>query len=65
MREVILCFPNNVLMAEFILSYRPSGIETNTLQLTLTGFLTEQQIVNALIYYQAELFFIRKKSVVM
>ena len=63
MREVILYFPNNVLMAEFILSYRPCGIETNTLQLTLTGFLTEQQIVNALIYYQAELFFIRPKKV--
>lgn len=55
MREVVLYFPNNVLMAEFILTNRLSRVETNTLRLSLSGYLTEQQIVNALLYFQAEL----------
>ena len=55
MREVILYFPNNVLMAEFVLAYKLSRVETNAIQLSLTGFLTEQQIIDALLHYQAEL----------
>ena len=55
MRAVTLHFPNNVLLAEFVLNNRLSRIETDTLHLSLTGYLTEQEIINALLYYEAEL----------
>ncbi len=62
MREVVLYFPNNVLMAEFILKFRLSRVETDSLQLSLSGYLTEQQIVDALLYYEAELSIIHPSS---
>jgi hypothetical protein len=62
MRAVTLYFSNNVLMAEFILNNRLSRIETDSLHLSLTGYLTEQQIINALLYYEAELSLLKSGS---
>jgi hypothetical protein len=54
-KEVVLYFPNNVLMAEFILAFKLMHVQYNSLRLSVTGYLTEAQIVNALYYYKAEL----------
>jgi hypothetical protein len=55
MRQVVLYFPNNTSLAEFILSQRVSGVEAKSSDASLRGRLTHQQIMAACTTYGAML----------
>jgi hypothetical protein len=55
MKQVVLYFPNNTSLAEFILSQRVSGVETKASDASLRGRLTHQQIMTACSSYGAVL----------
>lgn len=53
MRKTVLLFPDTTKMAEFIMQYRASNAEVNSVELTLTALLSEEQIVAACTAYEA------------
>jgi hypothetical protein len=55
MKQVVLFFPDNIKLSEFILTQRVSGIETKSSEASLKGVLTDDQIVVACTKYEAEL----------
>ena len=44
MKKVVLLFPDNISMAEFILSEKPSKVETNSIERSIDAVLTDKQI---------------------
>lgn len=55
MRAVAIYFPNNILLEAFISFYKVGFVECSSIDHSLKGYLTEQQIVDALLYYEGEL----------
>jgi hypothetical protein len=55
MKAVGLIFPDTTSIANFLLWYKPSKLEVNSTQRTLSGRLAEELIVIALTQYGAEL----------
>ena len=54
MSRVTLYFPNTTLMAEFILTYRASNIITNSMDCSLIGTLSQDQVAIAIKKYGAK-----------
>lgn len=44
MKKVVLLFPDNISMAEFILAQKPTKVETNSIERSITAVLTDRQI---------------------
>ena len=59
MRAVIINFLDQMHMEDFIKKYKLSYIKTDRTNYDICGFLTEQQIVDALYYYEGELTIIK------
>jgi len=55
MNRVTLYFPNTIFLAEFILLNRVSNVITNSLECSLTGTLSKDQIATAVKQYGARL----------
>ena len=55
MRAVIINFIDQMQMEAFIRKYKLFNIKTDITKYVICGFLTEQQIVDALYYYDGEL----------
>ena len=55
MKETVLSFPNNLLMAEYILQQEVSQVETNSKQHSLKGMLSNEQIQKACRSFDAEI----------
>ena len=55
MKKVVLIFPDNISMAEFILSQKPSKVETNSIERSIVAVLTDKQIEVACKTYGASL----------
>ena len=53
MKKAVLIFPEVTSMAEFILSHKISRAQSNSVDLTLTAVMTEQQIATARKQYKA------------
>lgn len=53
MKKVILIFPDSATIADFVIIHGISNTEVNSKELTLTAFLTEEQIVIASTMYGA------------
>lgn len=55
MRAVVIYFPNNILLDAFISFYKLGYVASCSISHSLKGYLTEQQIIDALLYYEGEL----------
>jgi hypothetical protein len=55
MREVILYFPDNILLEAYMRFSKVCCVQSSLINHSLTGYLTETQIVAALLYYEGEL----------
>ena len=55
MEKVVLLFPNIVSISNFLLQYRIAGIEVNSLERSVIGCLTSDQIIVACNQYNAYL----------
>ena len=55
MKRVILIFPDAFRLSRFVLQYKPANTEVNSLELSLTTFLTEDLIVIACTRFHAQL----------
>jgi hypothetical protein len=60
MKTVTLHFPTTNAMAEYIIVEKISGVEVKTVELTLKGALTDQQIAIACTQYGADLLPLRR-----
>jgi hypothetical protein len=60
MKTVTLLFPNTNAMAEYIISEQIRGVEVKTVELTLKGESTDQQIATACTQYGAYLLLLKR-----
>lgn len=55
MKRVVLVFPDATKMTEFLLTCRIAGAEINSIENSLSGILSEQQIQTACETYEARI----------
>jgi hypothetical protein len=55
MNEVVLTFPTTILLSQFILEQKIGNAEVNSRQCTLSGILSDAQIILACTKFRATL----------
>jgi hypothetical protein len=55
MRAVVIHFPDNIQLEAFLSFYKVGHVDVSRRNHSLRGFLTEKQIIDALLYYEGEL----------
>lgn len=60
MNKVILVFPNTSSLSDFIFKYRICGIEVSTRDRSLSGYISDEQVLTACAQYQAQLTIINR-----
>lgn len=60
MNKVILVFPNTSSLSDFIFQHRISGVEVSTCDRSLSGQVTDEQMLIACTQYQAQLTIINR-----
>lgn len=55
MKKTVLVFPDTISMVDFLLIYKISGAETNSVDLTVSGRMNDQLVSAAITEYGAEI----------
>jgi hypothetical protein len=55
MKKTVLVFPDTSSMVDFLLIYRVKGVETNSVDLTISGRMSEELATTAVAEYGAEI----------